>query len=126
MNIHHIALYVKSIEESIDFYVSKLGFEIINPKGITEDKKYSYINIDLNGIELELIQNHDKNDEILFKENALCPHIAFESKDINKDIELLKKNNIDITDGPHTIPNDVIKLTILDPNGYKIDIGQLL
>jgi len=129
MKIHHFAIQVKDIDNSAKFYTEQLGFKIKTPKTTTEDGLYTYLNLDLDGAELELIQIHDKS---VKKENRnisnppMCPHIALESNDFDKDLELLKKRGVKIFDGPHIIPNDVKMLTILDPDGYRIDIGQLL
>ena len=88
MKIHHFAIKVKDIDISAKFYTEKLGFKIKTSKTITEDGLYSYLNLDLYGAELELIQRHDTNEE---KENRnienppMCPHIGLESNDFEKD-----------------------------------------
>ena len=125
MKIHHFAIEVSNIEVSIDFYVNILGFVIKAPKRTSSDGEYSYVNIDLFGTELELIEYHKLKINKINKAK-ITPHLGIESFDIEKDILTLKKNNIKIIDGPHKIINDVIKLTILDPDGYRIDIGQLI
>lgn len=130
MKIHHFGIQVKNIDKSIKFYTEKLGFKIKTLKTTTEDGLYTYSNLDLNGAELELVQIHSK--EKINKDNKsiynppICPHIGLESDDFDKDLEFFKKNGVKIFDGPHVIPNDVKFLTILDPDGYRIDIGQLL
>lgn len=131
MKIHHFGLKVKDIDKSIKFYTEKLGFKIKTPKTTTEYEHNLYIwaNLDLNGAELELIQSYDKNEkkeDINILSPPMCPHIGLESDDFDKDFELLKKRGVKIFDGPHTIPKDVKYLTVLDPDGYRVDIGQLL
>ncbi len=56
----------------------------------------------------------------------MCPHIGLETDNFDEDLELLKKREVSIFEGPYIIPHDVKMLTILDPDGYRIDIGQLL
>jgi catechol 2,3-dioxygenase-like lactoylglutathione lyase family enzyme len=129
MKLHHFAIKVKNIDISIKFYVEKLGFLIKTPKATTEDGKYSYLNLDLGGAELELIEDHDKTPEkekVDLSKPPMCPHIALQSDDFEMGLQLLKTNGVKIFDGPHVTPNDVKMLTILDPDGYRIDIGQLL
>jgi len=127
MKIHHFAIEVKDIDKSIEFYTKKLDFIIKTPKTQTEDNKYLYVNIGLGGVELELIQILDKQTQKKEKSTPrMCPHIALESDDFDRDFEELKKRGVLIFDGPHVIPNDVKMLTILDPDSYRIDIGQLL
>lgn len=136
MRIHHFAIQVKNIDISIKFYTEKLGFKIKipktaikTPKTITEDGFYCYLTIDSQDVDLELVQINNKN---VKKNNTtsfappICPHIGLKTDNFDEDLELLKKRKVQIFDGPHIIPNDVKMLTILDPDGYRIDIGQLL
>lgn len=128
MKIHHFGLEVKDIDISIKFYTEKLGFKIKTKKTTTMDGRYTYSYLELNGSMLELVQMHLK-DKIQKNDNktvSLCPHIGLESDDFEKDLNLLKQNKVKIFDGPHIIPNDIKILTILDPDGYRIDIGQVL
>ena len=109
--------------------VEKLDFKIKSPKTKSNDGLYTYANLDLGGVELELIQIHSE-DKVQIENNidkpTLCPHIGLETHDFDADLELLRKRGVKIFNGPHVIPNDVKILTILDPDGYRIDIGQLL
>lgn len=127
MKIHHFAIKVTNIDKSIKFYTEKLGFKIKTPK--TLDGIYFYSNLVFNesDIELELIQVKNKTIKKI-KNNTppICPHIALESFDFDKDLQMLKEKGVKIFDGPHIIPNDVKILTILDPDNYRIDIGQLI
>jgi catechol 2,3-dioxygenase-like lactoylglutathione lyase family enzyme len=130
MKIHHFAIEVECIDKSLEFYTEKLCFKIKTPLKYTEDGLYAYANIDLGGSELELIQllkdNHEANKEKHFSNPALCPHIALESFDFERDLLELKKKGVKIFDGPHVFPGDVKIVTILDPDNYRIDIGQIL
>ena len=129
MKIHHFAIKVKNIDKSIAFYIEKLDFKIKIPKTKSNDGLYTYANLDLGGGELELIQIHSE-DKVQIENNidktSLCPHIGLETYNFDADLELLRKRGVEIFIGPHVIPNDVKILTILDPDGYRIDIGQLL
>ena len=128
MKLHHFAIQVKDIDKSIEFYTEKLGFMIKTPKTLTEDKKYLYANVSLGGAELEFIQiqNSKKTKDKEESKPQICPHIGLESDDFDRDFSLLQKRGVSVFDGPHVIPNDVKMLTILDPDNYRIDIGQLL
>jgi len=127
MKLHHFGIEVKDIDKSMDFYIKQLGFEISVPK--SQEKNILYTNLKCgNEITLELVQYTDKN----FNRNIdpsnppLCPHIAMETYDFDGVLEKLQKQKVKIFDGPHIIPGDVKILTILDPDNYRIDIGQLL
>ena len=49
-----------------------------------------------------------------------------ETDDFDKMLKQLIEKGVKIFDGPYIIPGDVKILTILDPDNYRIDIGQLL
>ncbi len=124
MKIHHFAILVTDIDRSLEFYIQKIGFDVRVPKTM-DSHGYYYANISLSGScsELELIQVIGKK---IPKEKTppLCPHIALESVDFEKDLQRLQEKGVDIFDGPHIFPHDVQMMTILDPDGYRIDIGQ--
>ena len=124
MKLHHFGIQVNDIDKSIKFYTEKLSFKIKTPKA--EDGIYLYSNLVLNSdVELEIIQI--KGETIEKKEKPpICPHIALESLNFDKDLQILKEKGVKIFDGPHIIPNDVKIVTILDPDNYRIDIGQLI
>jgi len=127
MKIHHFAIEVNNINESLDFYTEKLGFKIKTPIKSSEDGLYYYVNIDLGGSELELIQVLNKGTKKQkTSKSSICPHIALESFDLERDLLELKKRGVKIFDGPHFFPGDVQIVTVLDPDNYRIDIGQLL
>ena len=132
LGFHHFALEVTDIDKSIAFYTDKLGFKIHiqktkvdkNPKADVENLFYAYLEAN-SGSYLELIEFCEKKEkqQILHKN---CPHIGLETNDFEATLKLLEKNNVEIFDGPHIIPGDVKILSILDPDGYRIDVGQLL
>lgn len=123
MKIHHFAIKVKNIDSSINFYIEKLGFKIETPKVTTEDGLYIFAYLNLNGSLLEVVQCNDGKE---IKDNALFPHIGFESDDIEKDLKYLKSRGIKILEGPYIDLNNVKIITFADPDGYRIDIGQIL
>ncbi len=128
MKIDHFAIEVSNIDQSAEFYVKKLGFEIKIAKTDSEDGLYSYMDLDLGGAELEIIEirknKMKKNKKTL--PPPICPHIALETNDFERDLQILREKGVSIFDGPHIIPNDVKIMTILDPDSYRIDIGQLI
>jgi catechol 2,3-dioxygenase-like lactoylglutathione lyase family enzyme len=119
MKIHHFGIQVKDIDRSIVFYIEKLGFEIKTCKTLTSDGAYLYANLALgsSGVELELIQIVGK----VFRktkssEPPICPHIALESDDFDRDLLALQEKGVQIFDEPHIIPNDVKILLIHSAN----------
>lgn len=124
MKLHHFAIEVSDIDQSLEFYTQKLGFSVITPK--KAEKDYFYANISLQSeVELELIQIKDKKRAKPTKV-LRCPHLALESFDFDQDLKELISKGVEIFDGPHEIPGDVKIVTILDPDHTRIDIGQRL
>jgi catechol 2,3-dioxygenase-like lactoylglutathione lyase family enzyme len=133
MNFHHFGINVEDIDNSIAFYTQILGFRIITPKTKVDDKfpgveshYYAYLMGD-SGAVLELIQFCDK----LLRKNKngatpISPHLGLETDDFDATLKVLQNNNVEIIDGPHIAEGDAKYLTILDPDEYRIDIGQVL
>jgi lactoylglutathione lyase len=129
MKLHHFGIEVKDIDKSMEFYVQKLGFEIDIPKTQEKSMRVLYTNLKCgNDVTLELVQYMDKNFDrnIDISNPPICPHIAMETDDFDSVLKQLQEKGVKIFDGPHIIPGDVKLLTILDPDNYRIDIGQRL
>ncbi len=126
MKIHHFGIEVSNIDQSADFYITKLAFQVKKPKTRTEDGHYFYMYLDLKGVELELFENLQKQIKRGKEKSppSMSPHIGFETDDFEKELDLLQKRGVVFFDGPHIIPGDVKIVTILDPDHYRIDIGQ--
>jgi catechol 2,3-dioxygenase-like lactoylglutathione lyase family enzyme len=127
MKIHHFGIQVKDIDQSISFYIEKLGFVIKTPKTLSEDGAYLYANLSLKNSDSELELVQIMGEIPLSKADSLppiCPHIGLESFDFEHDLQMLKEKGVPIFDGPYVFFHDVKILTILDPDHYRIDIGQ--
>jgi catechol 2,3-dioxygenase-like lactoylglutathione lyase family enzyme len=129
MKLHHFAIEVKDIDRSIAFYIEILGFKISVPKSHEKNINALYTNLSCgNDVTLEFIQYLDKDFDrnINISNPQQCPHIAMGTHDFDAVLQNLQEKGVKIFDGPHIIPGDVKILTILDPDNYRIDIGQLL
>lgn len=130
--INHVALAVRNIDKSIRFYTDKLGFKITMKKVYDKKENVTEVNVSLGKgtTAIELIQFHDKDKQlpplIQNQKPALCPHIGLESVDFDATMKMLKANHVKIISGPTIIPHDIKLVTIVDPDNYRIDIGQLL
>ena len=132
MKLHHFAIEVKNIDESIAFYTEKLGFKIdskikigkSSPKTGTDDLFYVYLKYN-SGVCLELVEIWNKREDRKVA-HGVCPHIAIATDNFENTLKTLENNNVEIFDGPHIISDDVKIVIILDPDGYRIDIVQLL
>ena len=103
MSYNHGAFRVRNREEAIKFYTEKLGFKLESKTDAIEIGERNAF-LEFNGARLEIIETtYEKYDPIKPK-RPYCPHLCFETDNIEKIIEELKSNNIEIIDGPNEIP----------------------
>ncbi|SOD11714.1 VOC family protein [Pedobacter xixiisoli] len=80
--IHHIAIICSNYEISKDFYVNKLGFEVLAEIYREERKSYK-LDLAVNGIyQIELFSFPDPTDRPSRPEAAGLRHLAFEVDDV--------------------------------------------
>ena len=117
MAYDHGAFRVSNLENSIKFYTEKLGFTFLfqneNP---AHHEKYAFL--ENHGARLELIETTDAVYHPIKPEAPYCPHLCFETDDIDGVITTLKENGIELLDGPNEIPGSEMWLyfTDLDEN----------
>ena len=120
--LHHIALSVKDVNESIEFYKEVLNLkEILNT---ASNSKTRWLHLG-EGKQLHLIPRPDFE----IKTNKAV-HFALASSDINSFIEHLESLNIKNSDWKDT-PNKsyirkdgVRQVYFQDPNGYWIEVNN--
>ena len=115
MAYDHGAFRVRNLEDSIRFYVEKLGF-IFLFQNVNEAHGEKYAFLEYNGARLELIETTDAVYQPVKPEKPYCPHLCFETSDMDQVIAALKKNGIAILDGPNEIPGSEKWLYFTDPD----------
>ena len=120
--IHHIAIIASNYEQAKEFYVDKLGFELIR-----ETKRANDWKIDLrvdDETQIELFVKSDAPDRSSYPEACGLRHLAFKVDDVEKAVVALKE--IGIVSEP--IRKDSItaeKMTFFhDPDGLPIEIHE--
>ena len=116
-NIWHVALSVKDLEKSMEFYCQKMGFELLGLDE-QESKKQAFVEIQKGGFTLELFQLKDP-----VSQAKLPDHIAFNCKDLKKYREYLIANGLqppEILD----FDNGVSQLRLKDPDGVELEVFQ--
>lgn len=118
----HIALSVKDVNESIEFYQKVLQLEEI--KNTASDSKTRWLSLS-DGKQLHLIPR--PNSEIKINKAV---HFALTTSDIDSFVKRLEEFKIDYSDWLDT-PNKnyirkdgVIQIYFQDPNGYWIEIND--
>lgn len=115
MAYDHGAFRVKNLETSIRFYTEKLGFRFLfqneNP---AHHEKYAFLEYD--GARLELIETTDEIYDPVKPVKPFCPHLCFETTDMDAVLATLAKSGIELLDGPNEIPGSEKWLYFTDPD----------
>ena len=91
--IHHVAIICSNYEISKEFYVEKLGFEII--REIYREERQSYkLDLKLGESQIELFSFPNSPKRPSYPEAQGLRHLAFEVDDIEKAVEELKQKGI--------------------------------
>ena len=97
--IDHIAIATPNLSASLKFYKDQLGLEVNHIEELP-DRGIRVAMLPIGEATIELIEPlHDKSEVsgYLAKRGAGIHHIALRSKDVDQDVEELKKNNVRLT-----------------------------
>jgi lactoylglutathione lyase len=113
-------IYVKNLDESLNFYRNIIGLDLIRRKRVNPDMELAFLGA--GETQIELID--DKKTECKeFSENFV---LGFQTDSLEGTIEFLTKKNIPIHSGPFQ-PNPNLRfIYCLDPNGVKIQFNEFL
>lgn len=95
--LHHISVYAKNTEESLDFYVGKLGFELIDRE---DDCTFGgFCLIRLGNCSIELITPPEGADYVAWdipKREPVLSHFGMDVEDVDAVYQDLKSKGIPI------------------------------
>ena len=115
MAYDHGAFRVKNLERAIKFYTDKLGFTLLFLSGSEQyEEKGAFL--EYNGARLELIETIGSSYQPVMPRRPYCPHLCFETDDMDEVIRRLQENDIEILDGPNEIPGSEKWLYFMDPD----------
>ena len=121
--IHHIAIIVSDYEKSRDFYVNKLGFEVIreNYRPARDDWK---LDLKLGGCELEIFGMKGRPPRPTTPEACGLRHLAFHVEEIEPVIKWL--NDMGIETEPVRVDEFTNKkMTFFkDPDGLPLELHE--
>lgn len=121
--IHHIAIIVSNYEKSKDFYVNKLGFEIIR-ENYREEKGDYKLDLKLGDCELEIFSGKNNPKRLSYPEACGLRHLAFKVDNIEEVVSQL--NEMGIETEPiriDTITNK--KMTFFaDPDNLPLELHE--
>lgn len=125
MHIHHIAITVNNLEESVIFYTQVLKFEIAR-SFTREDMKGCAAFIKLHNFQIELWQfqdmkeNSDSLNDIKIKG---IRHVAFEVDNLNQTIFQLQKKGLEFSEPKLGATGHNYSFTN-DPNGVVLEFYE--
>ena len=115
MAYDHGAFRVRNLDDAIRFYTEKLGFQFLFRHEAAEiGERYAFLTYQ--GARLELIETIGTVYEPVMPERPYCPHLCFETDDIDAVIQMLQQNGIPILNGPNEIPGSERWLYFMDPD----------
>ena len=121
--IHHIAIIVSNYEKSKDFYVNKLGFQILR-ENYREERGDNKLDLKLGECELEIFSGKNNPKRPSYPEACGLRHLAFKVDDIEKEVEELKALGIEV----EPIRLDEItnkRMTFFqDPDGLPLELHE--
>ena len=118
MNIGFITIPVTSLDETIKFYQEVMDFEIIRRFGGGPQMEIVFM-ADKKGNQLEFIQSGNTKVE----HDGLIS-IGFNVDDIDATAAYLREHNVNITQGPDTLPSGVKLMHANDLNGVGLGFVQ--
>jgi lactoylglutathione lyase len=114
------------MERSIHFYSKLLGLKLLSRREIPENNAEIAFLQDPEGkgarLELTVYRDQKKFEQAEY-ENRVFDHLAFEVRDMNKLIALMRKENISITDEPFRLGGTGSLIAFIeDPDGTLIEL----
>lgn len=124
-SIHHIAIIGRNYNKTKEFYIEKLGFEIISEHHRV-DKNDIIINVEKENVVLEIFIKEDAplRPPIPNPENTGLRHLAFKVKDAEKTLEEFDSLKI-VHQGLRYDDFDGKKMAFFfDPDGLPLEIHE--
>jgi lactoylglutathione lyase len=122
----HASIRTSDMARSIDFYTRLLGLKVLSQREIKQTNAEIAFLQDSEGkgcmLELTFYRNQTNFSQPEY-EKRLFDHLAFEVADMNKALEVLRRENVTITDEPFKLGvNGPVIAFVEDPDGTLIEL----
>ncbi len=122
----HASIRTSNMEKSIDFYTRLLGLKLLNRHEIAKNNaEIAFLqDPEGKGAKLELTLYRDQKKFIQAEyEDRVFDHLAFEVKEMEKTISVMRKEGVTITDEPFRLsPHGSLIAFVEDPDGTLIEL----
>lgn len=121
--VHHVAIIVSDYEQSRDFYVNKLGFEIVR-ENYRKDRDDYKLDLRLEDMELEIFGVKNPPKRPSYPEACGLRHLAFYVENVEDMVEELKEKGI-VCEPVRVDSFTGKKMTFFaDPDGLPLEIHE--
>ncbi len=122
----HTSIRTSNMDRSIDFYTRLMGLKLVARRDIPQNKAEIAFLQDPEGkgakLEITFYKNQKKFIQADY-EDRLFDHLAFEVSDMNKTMDMLRKEKVTITDEPFKLgPAGPLIAFIEDLDGTLIEL----
>jgi len=122
----HTSIRTSNIDNSINFYTKLMGLKLLSRREIPQnDAEIAFLqDPDGKGARLELtFFRKQKNFVQAEYEERLFDHIAFEIKDMEETLSVMRKSKVTISDEPYKLgPTGPVIAFVEDPDGTLIEL----
>lgn len=126
MTFTHTSIRTSNIDKSINFYTRLMGLKLLSRREIPQnDAEIAFLqDPDGKGARLELTFFRKQKNFIQAEyEERVFDHIAFEIKDMDETLSVMRKSKVTISDEPYKLgPTGPVIAFIEDPDGTLIEL----
>ncbi|MBM4127269.1 MAG: VOC family protein [Nitrospira sp.] len=115
----HTRMRVSDLDETIRFYTTVLGLEVIERKTSPRGSHLAFLKVP-NSDELIELTSFPPSGPVKVQEDLV--HLAFQVDNLESTISALNQKGIKITDGPTTTSSGSRFIFIDAPDGYEIEL----
>jgi predicted enzyme related to lactoylglutathione lyase len=119
LQLQHVEIHVSSVEKAKEFYVTKLGLEILE-----EIPALNLLALKAGGVRISIFGGYEPDTDPFGKKAST--HIILRTDDIQKTKEELTKRGVEFKGEIFEAPGFIRDIATTDPDGNVIEIAEYL